>query len=81
MYVRSTFVSVPWHSTTSSVKEPEMLWPFIVEVIVNTVLASGADATPWMVQLAASSVRPAGSAGWRVQVFRSASVGWMSASW
>ena len=57
----------PQINVTSSVKEPEMLRPFIVEVIVNTVAASTAVGTPESEQVAAVKVSPAGSAGCTVK--------------
>ena len=52
-----------------------------MEVIVKVVLGRVTVATPLTVQVAASSVRPAGNAGWMLQLDSSRSVGRMFTSW
>ena len=53
----------------------------ITEVIVKVVLGNVAVALPLTVQVLVSSDRPAGSAGWMVQLVKSVMVGWMFTSW
>ena len=69
------------HSEISSVKVPGMFWPSITEVIVKVVLGRVTVALPLTVQVVESSVRPAGSAGWMLQLDSSCNVGRMLTSW
>ena len=78
--MRSTVTSVPAHSVTCSVNVPVIAAPLIVDVIVNTVLASATVALPVIVQVAGFSVKPVGSAGDTAQFENSLIVGWMFAS-
>ena len=79
--MRRNFTSVLLHSEICSVKVPGMLAAPITEVIVKVVVVRPTVALPLTVHVAESSDRPAGRAGWMLQLDSSRIVGRMFTSW